>query len=142
MCRRRGTSSPVAKFEVAIAWLRALKTGDVAALTALPFAYATTRAKKSCEGKLKTAEALERWVACVRKAEATWLAELDIPGEPPLAEGGTDGAKLAALMKRLAPAPSWARTSMSRDGVVYAFRLAVADDRVTAFALDVSREAG
>jgi hypothetical protein len=130
----------VAKLEVAIAWLRALKAGSIATMTALPFAYATTRAKKACEGKLKTVEALERWVACVRRAEAVWLAELDVPGEPPLAEGGADGARLAALMKRLAPPASWVRTSMSRDGVMYAFRLAVADDRVAAFALDVTRE--
>jgi hypothetical protein len=140
---------PRSQFEVAIAWLRALKTGGVAelgAITVLPLAFATTRTRKSCEGKMKTAAALARWLACMRKSEASWLAELDVAGEPPVAEGGVDRAKLAALMKRLeARSSSWVRASMSRDGVVYNFRLAIDDagePRVAAFLIDVAPESG
>jgi hypothetical protein len=140
---------PRSHFEVAIAWLRALKTGGAAelgAITALPLTFATTRARKSCEGRMKTGVALERWLACIRKSEASWLAELEVPGEPPIAEGGVDRANLATLMKRLgARTSSWVRASMSRDGVAYNLRLAIDDagePRVAVFLLDVAAETG
>jgi hypothetical protein len=148
---RRGTSFPMPEshFEVAVAWLRALKTGrapELAAITALPLTFATTRTRKRCEGKVNTATALERWVACVQKSEASWLTELEVPGEPPLAEAGADPAKLVALMKRVGARPSsWVRASMSRDGLVYTFRLAIdgaSEPRVGAFLIDVARESG
>lgn len=143
--QRSGVTTP--RFAAALAWLRAVKSGsdaDLAAITALPFTFATTRSKKACEGPIKTPAALTDWLVCARRSEAAWLAELDVAGEPPLAEGGVDRGKLAALMKRIDPkATSWVRTSMSRDGVTYAFRLLVAEDgHVATFLLDVAIETG
>jgi hypothetical protein len=141
---------PKSLFQIAGAWLSTVKEGDPASLaasTALPFTFATTEKKKACQGTMKTAAALETWVACARRSHALWLAELDVKGEPPLAEGGTDGAKLAALMKKAAPrAASWVRAAMTRDGVTYTFRFAIDDKgevpRVAAFVLDVAPESG
>jgi len=134
--------------EIAVAWLRTLKAGtpaELATTTVLPFTFASTAKKKACEGTLKTEAALKPWLACVRKAQAAWLAELDVPGEPALAAAteGADPAKLAALMKKAAPkASAWVRASMSRDGVAYSFRFVVDDTGdvpgVAVFLLDVA----
>jgi hypothetical protein len=130
----------------ALDWLRLVKAGTPAQLvnaTALPFTFASTAKKAACAGTFRTEAALESWVGCTRKEQAAWLAELDVEGEPPPLEGGKDSAKLAALMKKVAPrAAGWIRRSMVRDGVAYTFRFVMdpreSGPRVSAFLLDVA----
>jgi hypothetical protein len=137
---------PQTPFQIALAWLRALKAGDAAALaraTRLPFTFASTSKRKTCERTLKARDALAPWLACVRKAQAAWLSELDVEGEPPVAEGGADGPALAGLMAKTAPGDApWVRASMSRDGVGYRFRFVVRETEVAAFLLDAAPENG
>jgi hypothetical protein len=101
-------------------WLAdASSKGDVAPkLTATPFEYRTTNAKKRCEGIYKDSHALAEWWKCFKKAEDYVLTDFQNGGEvQPLSPPAPPPKSLAKLAKRITTPGTWAQGIFVGDGM-------------------------
>jgi len=104
------------------------KAEVVPTLTAMPFEYRTTNAKKQCEGTFKDSKALAGWWKCFKKAEDYLLTDFQNGGEvEPPSPAGSPPKSLARLAKRIKTHATWAQGNVTGDGMTSHFMFLTTD---------------
>jgi hypothetical protein len=123
-------------------WLTEASTkAEVApSLTATPFEYRTTNAKKRCEGSFKDSKALASWWKCFKKAEDYLLTDFQNGGEvEALSPAGPPPKSLAKLAKRIKTPGTWTQGIFVGDGMnSQFFFLTTESGQIAVLLVDVS----
>jgi hypothetical protein len=122
-------------------WLDAAVIPDgraLSTLTAIPFVFRTTNAKKSCEGVVKNTAAFAAWARCFREEEDLPLVEFQNGGELHV-PAKTEAAPrpFRAFTKQVRARGTWQDAYFAGEGFNVWFRyLVTADGRIAALFLD------